>query len=182
MAGHALQALGRVDDLLHRGVLLVHLPQGLGEGERGVQRHVQGVGDLLGNGVHVRIGDVQRPAHVSNGPLGGHGPKGHDLGHVVTAVLSVHIVDDLSPAAVAEVHVNIGHGHALRVQKSLEVQGVFHGVHVGDVHAVGDHRPGGRATPRPHRDVMGLGVADEVRDDQKIFDEPHAADHGHLIV
>jgi len=143
---------------------------------------VQGVGYLLGDGVHLGVGDVQGPAHVPDGPFGGHGAEGDDLGHMVGAVLAVDVVDDLPPAAVAEVHVDVGHGHPLGVQEALEVEGVLHGVHVGDLQAVGHHGPGGGAPPRPHGDAVGLGVADEVGDDEEVLHKAHPADHGHLVL
>ena len=182
MAGHALQALGGVDDLLDHRVALVHLPQGFGGGQGPLQGDVQGVGHLLGDGVHLGIGHVQGPAHVPDGPLGGHGAKGDDLGHVVGAVFAVDVVDNLSPAAVAEVHVDIGHGHPLGVEEAFKVEGVLHGVHVGDVQAVGHHGPGGGAAARPHGDLVGLGVADEVGDDEEILHKAHPANHGHLVL
>ena len=181
VAGHALQAFGGVDDLLYGGVTLVHLPQGLGQGQGGGQGHVQGVGHLLGDGVHLGVGDVQGPAHVPDGPLGGHGAEGDDLSHVVGPVFLVDIVDDLAPAAVAEVHVDVGHGDPFRVQEPLKVQGVLHGVHVGDVQAVGHHGPGGGAPARPHGNVVGLGVADEVGDNEEILHKAHLPDHVHLV-
>src|SRR5699024_125038 len=108
-------------------------------------------GDLLGQGVHLRVGDVEHPAHVPDGGPGGHSAEGDDLGHVVGAVLPVDIVDDLLPPADAEVDVDIGHGHPLRVEEALEVQVVLHGVQVGDVQAVGHHGSGGGAPAGPHR-------------------------------
>ena len=181
VAGHTLQALGGVDELFHRGVALIHLPEGLGQAQGVVQGDVQGVGDLLGDGVHLGVGDVQGTAHIPDGPLGGHGAEGDDLGHVVGAVFPVDVVDDLPPAAVAEVHVDIGHGHTLGVQEALEVQGVLHGVHVGDVQAVGHHGACGGTTAGAHGDVLALGIADEVGDDEEVLHKAHPADHGHLI-
>ncbi len=110
---------------------LSYLPQGLGELEGLVQGDVKGpraAGHLLGHGVHIRIGDVEGPAHVPDGPLGGHGAEGDDLGHVVGPVLALDVLDDLLPAADAEVHVDVGHGDPLRVEESLEVQVILHGV------------------------------------------------------
>ena len=139
-------------------------------------------GDHLGQGVHLAVGHPQHPAHVPDRAPGGHGAEGDDLGHVVLAVLLFHIVNHLLPPAGAEVDVDIGHGHPLRVEEALEVQAVLHGVHVGDVQAVGHHGARRRAPARPHRDAVSLGVADEVGDNEEVVHKAHLADHVHLIV
>ena len=138
-------------------------------------------GDELGDGVYLGIGHVQHPAHVPHGAPGGHGAEGDDLGHVVVAVFPVDVVDDLLAAADAEVDVDIGHRHPLRVQKALEIEAILHGVQVGDVQTVGHHRPRRRAAPGTHRDAAALGKGDEVGHDEEVVHKAHLADHGHLI-
>ena len=101
---------------------------------------------------------------------------------MVVAVLPPDVVHHLAPPGVAEVHVYIGHGHTLRVQETLKVQVVFHGVDVGDVQAVGHHRPGGATAPRPDRNIHALGVAHKVRHDEEIVRKAHLLDHVQLIV
>ncbi len=183
--GHPLDGHGGVDELFGVGVLVVGVLQLLGQPQGVLQGDVQRprtAGDQLGQGVHLAVGHAQHPAHVPDGAPGGHGAEGDDLGHVVLAVLLFHIVDDLLPPAGAEVDVDIGHGHPLRVEEALEVQAVFHGVHVGDVQAVGHHGARRRAPAGPHRDAAPFGVADEVGDDEEVVHKAHLADHVHLIV
>ena len=115
-------------------------------------------------------------------PPGGHGAEGDDLGHVVGAVLVLDVLNDLLPPADAEVDVDVRHGDPLRVQKPFEVEGVFHGIHVGDIHAVGHHGAGGGAPAGAHRDAPALGVADEVGDDEEVVHKPHLPDDPHLVV
>ena len=101
---------------------------------------------------------------------------------MVRPVLPAHIVDDLLPPADAEVDVDIRHGHPLGVEEPLEVQIILQGVDVGDVQAVRHHGPRRRAPARPHGDLLALGIADEVGDDEEIVHEAHLPDHGHLIL
>ena len=136
---------------------------------------------LLGQLIHLRVGEIQRPPHVPQDATGGHGAEGDDLRHVVAAILAVDVVDDLVPAAIAEVHVDIRHGDTLRVQEAFKVQVVLHGVHVGDLQAIGHHGTGGRATSRPHRNILAPGVGHEVRHDEEVVHEPHPAYHLHLV-
>ena len=184
MAGHPLQGPGGVDELFHLGVRLILLPQGLGEAQGVVQGDVEGAGPgghLLGDHVHVGVGDVHHPAHVPDGVPGGHGAEGDDVGHVVVPVLLADVLEHLVPAGVAEVHVNIRHTDPLRVQEPLEVQVVLHGVDVRDVEAVADHGPRRAAPSGAHGDPRAPGVVHEVGDDEEVVGEPHLLDHVLLV-
>ena len=88
----------------------------------------------------------------------------------------------MAPAGVAEVHVDIRHGHTLRVQEALKIQAVLHGVDVRDTQAVGHHAAGGGAAARAHRDPRALGIVHEILDDEEIVREAHFPDHVQLIV
>ena len=141
-----------------------------------------GGGHLLGHYVHLGIGHVQHTAHVPDAAPGGHGAEGDDLGHPVVAVFPADVLHHLVPAGVAEVHVDVRHAHPLRVQKPLEVQPVLHGVHVGDVQAVGDHAAGGGAPAGAHGDALLPGVADKVGDDEEVVRKAHLFDHVQLVI
>ena len=145
-------------------VAVVQLPQLFGQLQSVLQGDMQApAGHLLGHGVHLGIGHVQHPAHIPDGGPGRHGAEGDDLGHMVVAVLAADIVHHLAPAGVAEVHVDIRHGHPLRVQEPLEIEAVLHGVDVRDMQAVGHHAAGGAAAARAHGDSRALGIVHEIR-------------------
>ena len=185
MPRHPLQRHGRVDELLHLRVVPVHVRQLLAELQRLPQRDMQRAGACrhqLRHHVHIGIGHVQRPSHVPDGRPCRHGSKGHDLRHMVVAVLPPDVVHHLAPARIAEVHVDIRHGHALRVQKPLEVQVVLHGIDIRDLQAIGHHGARRAAAPRPHRYLLALGVPHEIRHDEEVVREPHLLDHVQLIV
>ena len=180
VAGHPLDLPGHVHQLTDPLVPVVEVVQPLGQHQRLVQGHFRIEGHLLGDVVHLGIGEVENPPHVPDGGLGFHGAEGDDLHHVVLPVLPGHIVDDLLPPPDAEVDVDIGHGHPLGVQKPLEDQAVLDGVHVGDAQAVGHHGPGPGAAARAHRDAVFLGIADEVGHNEEVVHKPHLADDPHL--
>ena len=185
VAGHSLQGLGGVDEGVNARVPLIGVPQRLGEPQGLVQRDVErprAAGDLLGHRVHIGIGHVHGPAHVPDGVAGGHGAEGDDLGHVVGAVLALDVLNDLLPAADAEIHIDVGHGDPLRIQEALEIQAVAYGVHLGDPQAVGHHTPRRRTPARAYRDVVALGVVDEVGDDQEVLHKAHLPDDAHLVL
>src|SRR6202008_1564794 len=83
-------------------------------------------------------------------------------------------------AAHREIDVDVGHRHALGVEETLEEQLVAQRVHVGDLQAVGDDRPGGGATAPAAPGPVLLRVAHEVPHDQEVGVEAHAVDHREL--
>ena len=81
---------------------------------------------------------------------------GDDLRDPVVAVLVGDVADHLAAAPVVEVDVDVGHGHALRVQEPLEDQPVLDRVELGDPHGVRGHGAGGRTTSRADADALAL--------------------------
>ena len=86
---------------------------------------------------------------------------------LVPAVLIGDVADDFLTAVVGEVHVNIGHAHALRVEEALEEQLVANGVHVGDAQRVG-HQAARRRASGDAAHAMAAGEVHVVPDDQEV--------------
>ena len=95
---------------------------------------------------------------------------------MIAAVLPVYIINDLSPAVHAEIDIDIRHADPVRVEEALEIEVVFHRVHVGDLQSVAHHAPGGAAPAGAHGDALGFGVMDEIADDEEVFVEAHVVD------
>ena len=142
---------------------------------------MQSGGHKLGHHVGLGVGKVQGTANVPDGTPGSHGAEGSNLGNMVGAVFAHDVLYDLAPAFLAEVRIEIGHTDTFGIQEPFEDQGVLHGVHFGDVHAVG--HDGGRAgaTAGAYGDPLLFGIADEVPDDQIVVDIAHAADNADLV-
>ncbi|MDF9803148.1 hypothetical protein M2436_001695 [Streptomyces sp. HB372] len=188
----ALDALGRVDDLLDVRFALVHPP----DLARLAVARVLGVGDAvevdalaedvgghgLGEPVAHRVRVAEDAGGVLDGVLGLDLAVGADHGDLVGAVLLSHVPDHLDAPALVEVDVDVGHGDALGVEEPLEDQPVLDRVEVGDAHRVRDDRPGGGTTAGAHRDAVVLGPHDEVGDDQEVPREPHLDDDVHLVL
>ena len=168
----ALEALGDVDDLLDVGVGVVHRPQ-LGRRlvavgvlrdlleavlERGVAAHHERrhrLGDLVADGVR----EAEHPRRVAHRVAGLDRAERDDLGDVVAAVALGGVADHLVPVAGVEVHVDVGHRDAARVEEALEQQVVADRVEVGDPQRVGDGAPGGRAAAGTDADARRRGRA-----------------------
>jgi hypothetical protein len=144
---------------LASGSVGVHLPQVGGHLvavdelrvllEAGVERRVaahdqrrHGLGHLVAD----RVGVAEHPGGVAHRGPGLDGGEGDDLGDVVAAVALGGVADHLVAVAGVEVHVDVGHRDAARVEEPLEQQVVLDRVEVGDPQAVG-HRAARRAPP-----------------------------------
>ena len=138
--------------------------------------------DELGDLVHVGVRHGEDPAHVPHHRPGLHLSEGDDLGHILFAVFLAHILDDPLPAVVAEVHVDIRHADALWVQEALEEQVILDGIDVGDIEAIGDQAARSGAPAGSDGDIVGLGVTDEIGDDEEISGKARLLDNGQLII
>ncbi len=108
------------------------------------------LGDLIGDG-EARLAELDA-SRVLDGSLGLDGAEGDDLGDLVVAPLVRRVANHLAATAIIEVDIDIGHGHTLGVEESLEQQPVRDGgVDVGDTHRVGHQRTGSDPRPGPTR-------------------------------
>ena len=166
-----LQDEGSVDELPRHLLGFVGLLELRRLLERLRQIHLELGGDHLRQPVAVPVRQPHHPAHVPHHGFGAHGSERDDLGHSFAPVFFADILDDVRPAVVGEIDVDIRRIDALRIQEALEQQAVADGVHVRDVEQVGDQRAGGAAA-RHAGDAVFAAVSDEVRHDEEIGDEP----------
>ncbi len=75
------------------------------------------------------------------------------------------IVDDLIPFLHAEIHINIGEGDPLRIEKTLKNKPVADGIHIGNLERIGHEAPRGRASSRTNGYSVFSGIADNIPDD-----------------
>ena len=152
LPGQALELQRQVDDFLDILFLLIGLLE-LGNldqrvfqfGMPGAARFALergGTGNHLGDAIAETEGMTHHPAHVPNHGARRHGAVGDDLADMVAAILAGHILDDPLAPFHAEVHVEIRHGHAFRVQEALEQQVIGQRVQIGDTDGVGHQRAG----------------------------------------
>src|SRR5262249_48113083 len=115
----------------------------------------------------------EHPPYVAYHRLRRHGPEGRYLRDAVGAELLLDVFDDTIAAVLAEIDVEIGHGHALGIQEALEQQVVAQRIEVGDSEAVGDERACARTATGPDRNAVALRPVDEVGNDQEIAGKSH---------
>src|SRR5207253_4419809 len=124
----------------------------------------------------------EHPGGVAHRGPGLDGGERHDLGDVVPAVLLGRVLDHLAPVAGVEVHVDVRHLLAARVQEALEQQVVPDRVDVDDPQAIGHAAPRRRPATGPDADALLAGVADEVPHHEAVVGEPHTPDDAKLVV
>ena len=167
------QTLAHIDEMPDLLVLLIHPPQLRVHFQRPIQRNVQLSGHQLRNGIHHGIGQIHDTSHVPNDSLCRQGSEGDDLHHLIGAILLTYIVNDLLPAVVAEIHINIRHGNPLRIQESLKEKVVSDGIDIRNPKAVGHNAACGGSPARPHRNAVASGIVDKVPHDQEIVHISH---------
>ncbi len=195
LTAQALEAACDVDDPLRVRVGLVELAE-LGRhlvaalvlgrldeagGEWRVATHDERrheLGDLVADEVRVAE-DSRRVAH--RGPRLDRRER-DDLSDVVVAVRLRGVADELAAVARVEVHVDVGHLLAARVEEPLEQQVVLDRVDVDDAQAVRDARAGRAPPARPDADLGLARVAHEIPDDEEVRREPHRLDDAELVL
>ena len=95
---------------------------------------------------------------------------------MVAAVFLLHVANDLVAAVLAEIDVEIRHGHAFRVEEPFEQQAETQRIEIGDPQGPGNHRTGAGAAAGADGDAVLLGPADEVGDDQEVTRIAHVDD------
>ena len=138
VAGQTLERTARIDQPLDTGILLIVLFQ-LGRNiKRTRERHVQLERNGFGNRIHLGIRIAQHTPDIADDRSGAHRSECDNLTDVIRTIAASDVVDDLLTAFIAEIDVDIRHGHALRIEESLEQQAVSQRIELGDIHAVGD--------------------------------------------
>ena len=115
MSGQSLQPLAHINQVMHLLILLIELPHLRVHLQRPVQCNVQFIGHHFCNGIHKGIGQIHHAPHIPDNTLCRQRTEGNNLYHLVRAVFSAHIINYLLPPVVAEVNINIRHGHTLRI-------------------------------------------------------------------
>ena len=134
------------------------------------------------NHVRLRKRKVERPADVPDRASGRHGAEGHDLRDMVVSVFLPHIVDNFASSRVSEVHIDIGHRHALGVQKALEEEAILHGVDLCDMKRIRYHRACRAAAPGADRNTRAFREIHKVPHDQEVVRKAHLLDHVNFVV
>ena len=127
-----------VDQGVHGRIRLIEVFEFLRAVQCLLQRDTGAARHHLCDLVHFAKRQIHDTADIADDSTRRERTEGDDLRYAVLPVLPGHVLDDLLPALVLEVHIDIGHGHSLRIQETLEYQMITHRVNVGDADTVCD--------------------------------------------
>ncbi len=181
VARHPLELLGQVDEAVDASVRLVRLAERWRDVERLVEPDPELIRDGLRDPVDLAVAVAQHAADVADRGPGEHRAEGDDLGDVVGAVLAGDVRDDLVPATVLEVDVDVGHRDPVLVEEALEGQLIVDRVDRRDAERVG-HDRARRAAPAGRLDALLAGEAHEIGHDQEVAGVAHGGDDPELVV
>ena len=116
---------------------------------------------------------MQHAPHIANHRFGRQRAERHDLADRFFAVFFAYIFNHAATVGLAEVDIEVRHGHAFGVQETLEQQRVFQRVKVGNLQCIRHQRACARAATRPHRAAVLLRPVDKVLHNQKIARKAH---------
>ena len=133
-----LKSLCHVDEVADTLFFLVFFTEFRIHFQSFVERDVEFPRNHFRNCVGLGVREVQDTGNVTDDAARGHRAERDDLDDTVTTVLSDDIINDFLASLEAEVHVDIGHGHTLRVEKALENQAVLERIEVRNTECVGD--------------------------------------------
>ena len=100
---------------------------------------------------------------------------------MVAAVSFDAVADNLFPAVVLEVHVDVGHLLALDIEEAFEDEAVLQRVDLRDLETVEDEAGGGAAA-NGGQDAVAVYELEQVPDDEEVVGEVGLLDHVEFVL
>ena len=182
MTRQPLQSAREIYEPFHLRICVISSSELSGNLQRLIKRHAKLHGNHLCNRVTARIGQIQNAPHIAHDSLRCQSTEGDDLHHAIRAVLSSDVVYDLLSPLICEIHVNIRHRDALRIQKALKDQLIADGLDIRNSETIGNHGTRRGASARSHGDAMGFRIIDIIPDDQEVIHISHAVNNLKLLL
>ena len=177
-----LKLFTHVDELMHCLVGFVLGPQLRIHGKSFLKRYVKLVGDHLCNLIAIAVRKIHNPCHIADNTFGSKCTESDDLNNLVRTIFFSYIVNDVLPALVLEIHVDIRHGHTLRVKEPFKEKVILNRINVGYVHAIGDDTSRSGATARANCYIVLTAIVDVIPYNKEVIHITHALDDAKLIV
>src|SRR6185503_6126102 len=95
---------------------------------------------------------------------------------MVPAIALLHIVDYFVTAVLAKIDIEVGHGNAVRIEKTFKQKLETQRIEIGDGERIGYQRTSTRAAPWPYRNALRLCPLDKIGNDQEVTGIAHLDD------
>ncbi|MNM98920.1 hypothetical protein D3C81_1114650 [compost metagenome] len=131
--------------------------------------------------VHIPEWNIQSPSNVPDRRTGRHRSEGNNLSHMLRTVFVNNVGDNLIPALITEINIDIRHCDPLRIEKAFKEQMVFHRVNICNLKDISHQTARRGSAARSCRDSGSVRISDEIPYDQEIIGEPHTFNNTQLI-
>ena len=181
MPRKSLQSSGHIDEIMNAVITLIEFSELRIHLQCLIDGNAQFIRNHLCHAVTYSIRQIQHTSHIADNTSCCHGTESNNLYDTLLAVFADDIINDFLTSLEAEVHVNIRHGDAVRVQKALKEQIITNRIQCGNIQAVRHDTSCCGASPRSHHNVMLLGVMNEIPYNQEIIHKSHGLNGIQLI-
>jgi len=178
----SFENLGELEHLGDIGIALDQRGQFFGLFDRLFERHLRVFRNQFGQFVAEFETAAEHAGDVFHHRLRLEQSVGADLGDAIESIAVANVFDNLAAPLFAEIDVEVRRADAFRVEEPFEEEPEVDRVDVGDLRQVGDDGARAGTAPRTDRNVLLLGVPDEVRHHEEVADEPGLLDHAELVV
>ena len=134
------------------------------------------------NLIHIAKRQVHDTTDVTNDRPGRQGTEGDNLRHLAISIFPGQVLNHLSAASIAQIRINIRHGHTFRIEETFKQQVKPERVNFCDMQQVRYDTASRTATTRSDRHFMGLRIMNEIHDDEEIVGKAHLVDDGQFII
>ena len=132
MADQSFQGFAKIDKAMDSRILFIFFAEFLAHLQGFIEGHAQFIGYHLDDAVHFAQGDVEDTADIAQDGFSRQGTESDDLRYVVDAVLPSNVIDDAAPVFIAEVHVDIRHRNAFRIEEPFKEEIILERIQAGN--------------------------------------------------
>ena len=182
VARQSLDPPCEVDHPANALVPLVNAPEIRGLMKCTLQRDIQFRRDELGDGRYFAERHFKYAPDIADRSLCPHRTERCNLRDMIFAVTLLDIRNHPSAVDIVKVDINIRHGDAFGIEKSLKEECILEWVNVRDAKEIGYNAARCRPAPGTDFNTVLTRVVDKIPHDEKIACIPHAMNDAELIV
>ena len=167
---------------MHLLVIFIKLPKLRVYLKRTFYRNIQLIRYHLGNTVAKIVRQVQRTSYITNHAFCRHRTECDNLYNLIRAIFLTYIVDNLLPALIAKININIRHRYTLRIEKTLKKKTIAYRVNVRNLQTIRNNGAGCASAPRTYGNAVLTRPVNKIPNNQEVVHISHILYDIQLIV